>query len=538
MTAVVGVLDLIAAIMPSLPDTLEDLAGIYPLEVRSGAHVFAAFSSFLLISLAANLLRRKRLAWILVSVLLACSIALHLFQGTDKAVVVVNSLLLLLLLWMKPAFTAESDPPSIRQGFRVLISALLFTLAYGSLGFYLLDHHFSMNFDWGDAIRQTLSMFFTDDNAGLKPRTRFGAAFADSISIIGLLTTGYALWMILRPVLLRSGASKVERSKAKVIVAEYSRNSLAAFTLYSGKSLYFSSSGKSMLAFMAKGRAAVALGDPIGPLEERISLIADFLVHCRRRDWIPSFYQVLPDGLEAYQALGLHVVKIGEEGIVDLRRFTLKGKSAAAFRTPLNKLRKLGHSIEFYSPPISDALIHELLPVSNEWLSRMHGSEKHFSMGWFSTTNLRATPLALVRTSSGEVSAFVNLITDVVKGEVMVDLMRSRTQLEPGTMDALLVSMFLHYQDAGYDRFSLGLCALSGLRKQGRSPRVEKSLDLLSTYLDRFYGFQGLRAYKAKFQPDWEPRYLIYPSHRELPDVLLGLVRADSGDRLFNFFRT
>lgn len=60
MTAVVGVLDLIAAIMPSLPDTLEDLAGIYPLEVRSGAHVFAAFSSFLLISLAANLLRRKK----------------------------------------------------------------------------------------------------------------------------------------------------------------------------------------------------------------------------------------------------------------------------------------------------------------------------------------------------------------------------------------------------------------------------------------------------------------------------------------------
>jgi phosphatidylglycerol lysyltransferase len=28
---------------------------------------------------------------------------------------------------------------------------------------------------------------------------------------------------------------------------------------------------------------------------------------------------------------------------------------------------------------------------------------------------------------------------------------------------------------------------------------------------ERLYGFQGLRLYKEKFHPEWEPRYLAYP---------------------------
>ncbi|MCP9849463.1 hypothetical protein [Cyanobium sp. Morenito 9A2] len=62
MTALVGVLDLITAITPTLPNVLEDLETVFPLEVRTGAHVFAGFSSFPLITLALNLLRRKQLA--------------------------------------------------------------------------------------------------------------------------------------------------------------------------------------------------------------------------------------------------------------------------------------------------------------------------------------------------------------------------------------------------------------------------------------------------------------------------------------------
>jgi phosphatidylglycerol lysyltransferase len=39
-----------------------------------------------------------------------------------------------------------------------------------------------------------------------------------------------------------------------------------------------------------------------------------------------------------------------------------------------------------------------------------------------------------------------------------------------------------------------------------------------------------LHQFKHKFQPDWEPRYLVFPNHQSLPEIALGLVRADSDD--------
>jgi len=537
MTALVGVLDLITAITPALPDSLEDLETVFPLEVRTGAHVFAGFSSFLLITLALNLLRRKQLAWLLICLLLGGSIALHLLRGVYPAIVGFSGALLLLLLWMRPAFTAQSDPPSIRQGLRVFALALLFTLAYGSLGFYLLNRHFSVHFNWGDAITQTLAMFFTEDNAGLSPRTRFGASFADSIGLLGLTTAGYALVMLLRPVLRPPGPTAEERQRAKAIVQRHGRASLAAFCLLPDKTLFFSPSGKSLIAFTAKGRGAIALGDPIGPESDRREATSAFLAHCRRNDWEPAFYQVLPDDIDLYLSLGLRALKIGEEGIVDLTSFSLKGKSAAGLRTPLNKLRKLGHRIEFHSPPLHDSLIDELAPVSEEWLRQMEGAEKRFSLGWFDRDYLRASDLAVVRTPEGGISAFANLVTAVRPGEVMVDLMRNRSKLEPGTMDALFVALFQHYQEKGYSRFNLGLSALSGLDGDQHAPRLARSLERLSRHLDRFYGFKGLHTYKSKFHPLWEPRYLVFPRLQALPDVVLGLVRADSGDRLLDYVR-
>jgi phosphatidylglycerol lysyltransferase len=37
---------------------------------------------------------------------------------------------------------------------------------------------------------------------------------------------------------------------------------------------------------------------------------------------------------------------------------------------------------------------------------------------------------------------------------------------------------------------------------------------------EHFYNFQGLRAYKQKFDPAWEPRYLAGPGGFALPRVL------------------
>ena len=104
-------------------------------------------------------------------------------------------------------------------------------------------------------------------------------------------------------------------------------------------------------------------------------------------------------------------------------------------------------------------------------------------------------------------------------------------------MDVLFVSMFQHFKAAGYDGFNLGLSALSGVGINPEDPRLEKGLRYLSEHLERFYSFQGLHEYKDKFHPRWEPRYLVYPRLVALPTVVAALIRADSGDRLLDYFK-
>ncbi|MBW4593234.1 MAG: DUF2156 domain-containing protein [Brasilonema angustatum HA4187-MV1] len=537
LTGLVGVVNLVSAVTPNLNERNHWLKHFLPFDIRVSGHLFAALTGFVLLTLATNLLRRKRIAWLLTIGFLILSVVSHLIKGLDYEESLLSGVLLMQLLLMRHVFTAKSDRPSIAQGVRVLIAALLFTLAYGTIGFYLLDGKFTENFTWSDAIGQTFDMFFTDDNGGLKPRSRFGDFFANSIYIIAASTIAYALFMLLRPVFLRDAASVKERQQAKDIVENYGCSSLAAFTLLSDKSYFFSPSGRSVIGYVPKGRGAIALGDPIGPDEDRKEVIVSFQLFCQRNDWYPAFYQTLPNDIDLYKSLGFQVVKIGEEAIVDLQSFTLQGKAGKNLRTAMNRMTKLGYEVKFYQPPIADKLLHKIKPVSDEWLQLVQGSEKKFSLGWFDEAYLRDSEIVTVQSSDGEIIAFTNIVLEYQLNEVTNDMMRHRKSIENGTMDFLFISMFQHYKERNYDSFNIGLSALAGVGKTQESARLEKVLYYLYKHLERFYNFQGLHAYKDKFHPRWESRYLVFPSLTALPDVVVALIRADSGDRLLDYFK-
>lgn len=537
LTGLVGLVNLLSAVTPNLYGRNHWLKEFLPFEIRASGHIFAALTGFVLLTLATNLLRRKKIAWLLTIGLLVISIFSHLLKGLDYEESLLSGVLLMQLILMRHIFTAQSDRPSIARGVRVLIGALLFILAYGTIGFYLLDGKFSENFNWREAIVQTLAMFFTEDNWGLQPKSRFGDFFANSIYIIAAVTITYAVFMLLQPVFWRNLVTPNERQKAKEIVEQYGCSSLAALTLLNDKSYYFSPAGKSVIAYVPKGRGAIALGDPIGPIEDRKETIVAFWQFCQRNDWYPAFYQTLPDDVELYKSLGFQVLKIGEEAIVDLKNFTLQGKAGKNFRPSINRLTKLGYRINFYQPPIDNDLLHLLKPVSDEWLKMVEGSEKHFSLGWYDEAYLRECELVVVHSPEGQIGAFANIIPEYQLNEATIDMMRHRASLENGIMDFLFISLLQHFKEYGYDSFNFGLSALAGVGDNPESRRLEKVLHYLYEHLNRFYNFQGLHAYKEKFHPRWEPRYLVYPSLAALPDVVVALIRADSGDRLFDYFK-
>jgi phosphatidylglycerol lysyltransferase len=96
-------------------------------------------------------------------------------------------------------------------------------------------------------------------------------------------------------------------------------------------------------------------------------------------------------------------------------------------------------------------------------------------------------------------------------------------------MDYLFTRLILWGKEEGYAWFNLGMAPLAGLQNRPLAPVWNRLGALLFTHGEHFYNFQGLRDYKEKFSPVWEPRYLASPGGLVLPVILSNLTALISG---------
>jgi len=537
LTAIMGVVNLFSAIIPAVHARMLIIRDIFPMEVLHGTRLAAALAGFALLLLAGSLWRRKRTAWLLTVLILAGSIVMNLVKGLDYEEALLDAALIVFLLLLRPNYHADSDRPSVRQGLIVFAWAFVFTLAYGTLGLALLDRHFKIHFGLWAALQQTLVMFTTFNNPSLLPVTGFGRYFVFSIYLVGAATGSYALLKLISPVLVRQPATPEQRARAARIVAAYGHTALARPALFEDKS-YFFSPGGSFIAYAARGRGVIALGDPIGPPEDALEAIRLFRNLCNCNDWSPAFVSALPEMLDTYRAAGFDCLCMGQEAIEDLESFSLAGSAFKNVRNAVAKMGRLGYRAEMHLPLLDDKLLHELRLISDEWLTMMHGGEMHFSDGWFDDEYIRNSPVMAIHAPNGEVTAFANLVPEYQKNETALDLMRRRRQVENGTMELLFSSLLEWAKEQGYASFSLGQAPLTGIGEHNDDPRIEKALRRLSEYFKRFINFRGLHSFKEKFNPRWEPRYLVYLGVPSLPGIVTTLLRVHSdGNFLWNYLK-
>jgi phosphatidylglycerol lysyltransferase len=107
--------------------------------------------------------------------------------------------------------------------------------------------------------------------------------------------------------------------------------------------------------------------------------------------------------------------------------------------------------------------------------------------------------------------------------------MRHRKQAEKGQMDFLFVNLIEWARAEEYATFNMGLSGLSGIGEHPTDPTFERALHYVYEHINQFYNFKGLHEFKAKYDPSWSPRYLIYPSTASLPAVAIAMMRADAG---------
>jgi phosphatidylglycerol lysyltransferase len=86
--------------------------------------------------------------------------------------------------------------------------------------------------------------------------------------------------------------------------------------------------------------------------------------------------------------------------------------------------------------------------------------------------------------------------------------MRHLPTASPYAMEFLFTKLALHLKQEGFSRLSLGMAPLSGLTPKPLAGHWHYIGHLIWRFGGRFYNFRGLRTFKSKFEPDWQPRYL------------------------------
>jgi len=128
-----------------------------------------------------------------------------------------------------------------------------------------------------------------------------------------------------------------------------------------------------------------------------------------------------------------------------------------------------------------------------------------------------------------KILAFANILQGVGKEELSIDLMRYLPEAPNGIMDYLFIELMLWGKREGYQWFNMGMAPLSGMEDRALAPLWNRVGSFIFRHGEHFYNFQGLREYKEKFNPLWEPKYLASPGGLALPRVLINIASLISG---------
>jgi phosphatidylglycerol lysyltransferase len=510
-TFVTGVILSFSGAAPAVGHRLAWLRDLLPLPVLEVSHFLGSLIGLGLLLLSRALQKRLDAAYHLTALLLGAGMLTSALQGFRVEEILLLGVMLAALLPCRKFFYRKASLLNERFSPQWALAVALVLVASLWLGMFAHKHvDYSHDLWWSFTLEGDAPRFL---------RAMVGTAIA---------ALAFAVARLLKPapppVL---PPSSEERERVRAIVAE-SPDSAAHLALLGDKAFLFSESGSGFIMYAVAGRCWVAMGDPIGPEEERSELLWKFRELCDQHDAWQVHYEVGTENLSLYLDLGLTLLKMGEKARVPLENFSLDGNSRRGLRYTRNRLEKEGCDFEIVPPEVVPSLLEELRAVSDAWLTEKKTREKSFSLGFFRPEYLRGCPAGLIR-RDGRILAFANLWLGAGKEEFSVDLMRYLPDAPDNVMEYLFVRLMLWGREQGYRSFNLGMAPLSGLERHELAPLWTRLGSFIFRHGENFYKFQGLRQYKGKFGAVWEPKYLAIPANLLLPRILTNVAALISG---------
>lgn len=507
-----GLVLLVSGTLPGVHSRLDALRHLVPLPFVEASHIAASLVGTGLLLLAPGIYRRLDAAFLLTRALLLAGAVFSLMKGFDYEEATILLVIAGALQIARPAFyrhtaltAALGSPSSIAAIGTCLMLAVW-------IGFFAYRHVEYQNqlwwqFAWhGDASRFLRATF----------------AIAVMLVCVGLM---HLLGHAQPPP--ASGDMDVEAGRTAL---EHSSRTAAFLACTGDKRFMRSASGRAMLMYQVQGRSWIVMDDPVGPREEWADLLWRIRELADAEQGRLLLYQIGMETIPLAVDLGLQLVKFGEEARVFLPEFALDSPNMKDLRYVERRAMREGAEFAIVPSAQVPAIMAELRAISDGWLKQKGHNEKAFSVGRFDPAYLSRFDCAVVRHEQ-RIVAFANIWATEDREELSVDLMRHADAMPYGTMDFLFLSLMKWGRAEGYRWFTLGLAPLSGLEARRLAPVWARIGGVLYRHGDVFYSFEGLRAYKEKFAPVWEPRYIAAPPGLGLVRGLIDLQTLIGGGR-------
>ncbi|WP_175408318.1 phosphatidylglycerol lysyltransferase domain-containing protein [Streptomyces sp. TRM64462] len=536
----IGLVDIAAGAFPRFrASRFHDLVEVLPGTIGPLSAALSLSVGVLLLLLAHGLKRHKRRAWRAAVILLPLGAVAQFVYRHSVIGVLLSLVLLALLLRHREEFAALPDP---RSRWRALANFVLMGAGSIALGLLIVSAHPGKvvgDPSLSDRLEHVLlGLFGVEGPVGYGGSVSWTVGY--SLGALGLLTAVTTIYLAFRPEHPVARLTEDDEARLRELLAKHgARDSLGHFALRRDKAVVFSPSGKAAVTYRVVSGVMLASGDPIGDVEAWPGAIERFMDEAKAHSWTPAVMGCSETGGQVWtRETGLDALELGDEAVVDVADFSLSGRAMRNVRQMVKRIERNGYETRVRrARDLSDAELERIRRAAADW--RGTDTERGFSMA-LGRIGDAADGDAVIATAHkvddtletspyGDLKAIIHFVPWGRDG-MSLELMRRDRSADPGMNELLIVAALQASPQLGVERVSLNFAmfrsALARGEKLGAGPVLRVWRGLL-VFLSRWFQIESLYKFNAKFQPRWEPRFVVYRSTRDLPRIGFAAMQAE-----------
>ncbi len=349
--------------------------------------------------------------------------------------------------------------------------------------------------------------------------------FLDVLGAVVILTTTYLLF---KPPGHTHTLSAGDEARVRTLLRSFGEwDSLGYFATRRDKSIVWNTgepaTAQAGVSYRVIGSVSLASGNPVGDPEHWESAIEQWRAKARASGWSLAVMGAGELGAAAYAEAGLTAFEIGDEAILDMRTFSLNGPGMKAVRQSVSRLQRRGYTTAVTRHgDVDPAHFDELSASASRWRGD-GGDERGFSMALGRLGDALDSQCLLVEAHDpdGALRAFLSFVPWGRNG-LSLDLMRRDPTADNGLVELMVASLAERAPIFGVGRVSLNFAMFREAFERGAEigagpiARLWRHALLLAS---RNWQLESLYRSNAKYQPEWQPRYICFEYPSDLPRV-------------------